>query len=120
VSEAGPALFKSPPFPAWDALTLSDMLTAMTNERFDWTKVEAQLNELRAQIAGLLQKLETAVGKEAEALLPKLKAAEDKLRELKGTSAEAWEDLKPGLNKAWDELHKSLSQAASRFKTRPK
>ena len=92
----------------------------MADEKFDWTKVEAQVQVLRAQIAGLLRKLETAVGKEAEALRPKLRATQDKLNELRGTSAEAWEDLKPGLQKAWEELHKSVNQAASRFKTRPK
>ena len=92
----------------------------MADKTFDWTKVEAQLNELRAQVSELLRKLETAVGKEADALRPNLKAAQDKLHELKETSAEAWEDLKPGLQKAWEELHKSLNQAASRFKTRPK
>jgi hypothetical protein len=92
----------------------------MSKERFDWAKVEAQINELRAHIAELLKKLETAVGKEAEALGPKLKAAQDRLNELKATSAEAWGDLKPGLQRAWEELHKSLNQAASRFKAPPK
>ena len=77
----------------------------MTDRGSDWTKVEAQFNELRARISELLGKLETAVGKEAEALRPQLKAAQVKLQELKETSAEAWE-----------ELHKSLNQAASRFK----
>ena len=80
--------------------------------------MEAQLNELGKHIDELLAKLETAVGKEAEALRPRLKAAMEKLDQLKHTSGEAWEDLKPGLVKAWDELHKSLNQAASRFKTR--
>jgi len=79
-------------------------------------KLEDQLNELRAHIRELLKKLETAVGKEAEALRPRLRAAQKRLRELKETSAVAWEDLKPGLKAAWSELHKSLNQAASRFK----
>ena len=92
----------------------------MVDPKSDRTKVEVQLNELRGQISELSRKLQTAVGKEAEALRPKLKAAQDKLHELKETSAEAWEELKPGLQKAWEELHKSLNQAASRFKTRPK
>ena len=96
------------------------MLASMADDKFHWTKVEAELNELRAHIRELLRKLETAVGKEAEALRPKLKAAQDKLLELKETSAEAWDDLKPGLRRAWEELYKSLNQAASRFKTRPK
>jgi len=92
----------------------------MAEDRSHWTKVEAQIDELRVQIAELLRKLETAVGKEAEALRPKLRAAQERLNELRGTSVEAWGDLKPGLQKAWEELHKSLNQAASRFKTRPK
>ena len=89
-------------------------------EKFDWKKIDAQLAELRAEINELVKKLETAVGKEAEALRPKLKAAQQRLQELKQTSLEAWGDLKPGLGKAWEELHQSLNQAASRFKTRRK
>ena len=96
------------------------MLQSMAGEQFNRKKMEAQLNELREQVTELLRKLETAVGKEAEALRPKLKAAQERLIELKQTSAEAWGDLKPGLEKAWEELHRSLNQAAARFKTRPK
>jgi chromosome segregation ATPase len=92
----------------------------MTGERFDWTKLEAQIVELRGQIAELLKKLETSVGKEVEELRPKLKALQERLNELKSTSTEAWGDLKPGLQKACEELSKSVNQAASRFKTRPK
>jgi ElaB/YqjD/DUF883 family membrane-anchored ribosome-binding protein len=90
----------------------------MADQQSNRQKIEAQLNELGTHINELLKKLETAVGKEAEALRPRLKAALEKLDELKHTSGEAWADLKPGLGKAWDELHKSLNQAASRFKTR--
>ena len=83
--------------------------------------IDAQLEELRVQIRELLKKLDAAVGKEAEALRPRLKAAQEKLFELKQTSAEAWQaDVKPGLEKAWEELNKSLTQAASRFKARHK
>jgi ElaB/YqjD/DUF883 family membrane-anchored ribosome-binding protein len=90
----------------------------MADQQSNRKKIEAQLNELGTHINELLTKLETAVGKEAEALRPRLKSALEKLDELKHTSGEAWADLKPGLGKAWDELHKSLNQAASRFKTR--
>jgi uncharacterized protein involved in exopolysaccharide biosynthesis len=97
------------------------MLVDMTDKKFDRKTIEAQLNELRIQIGEIVTRLETAVGKEAEALRPKLKVAQEKLHELKETSAEAWQaDVKPGLDKAWDELHRSLSQAAARFKSRPK
>jgi chromosome segregation ATPase len=80
--------------------------------------LDAQIDELQAQIRKLLTKLETAVGREAEALRPKLKAAQKRLNELRQTSEEAWDDLKPGLKRAWEELHKSLNQAASRFNRR--
>ncbi len=92
----------------------------MADPHSDRSNAEDRLNELRAQISELRRKLQTAAGTEAEALRPKLKAAQNKLRELKVTTAEAWDDLKPGLQKAWKELHNSLNQAASRFKTRPK
>ena len=81
---------------------------------------DQRLNELRAQITKLLRRMETAVGTEADALRPKLQSAQGKLRELQESTAEAWDDLKPGLKKSWEELHNSLNQAASRFKTRPK
>ncbi len=92
----------------------------MTDQRTDWTRGEDRLNELRAQIGELLKKLENAVGTEAEALRPKLEAAHKKLCELKETTVEAWDDLKPGLQKAWEELHNALNQAASRFKSHPR
>ncbi len=92
----------------------------MTDETSDRKKIETQLHDLGKQIRELVSSLETAAGKEAEALRPKLKAAQEQLRELKQSSAEAWEDLKPGLEKAWEELYKSVNQAASRFKPRPK
>ena len=91
----------------------------MSDEKSNRKSIEAQIHELRGQIAELLKKLDTAVGKEAEALKPKLKAAQERFNELRKTSAEAWKaDVKPGLGKAWDELQKSLKEAASRFKNR--
>ena len=96
------------------------MLGHMADETSDRKKIETQLHDLGRQIRELVGSLETAAGKEAEALRPKLKAAQEQLSELKQTSAVAWEDLKPGLEKAWEELHKSVNLAASRFKTPPK
>ncbi|HEY2981644.1 MAG TPA: hypothetical protein VGJ22_10715 [Anaerolineales bacterium] len=90
----------------------------MADEQSYRKKMEAQLNELGAQISELLGKLGTGVDKELEALRPKLKAAREKLEELKQTSADAWGDLKPGLEKAWVELQKSFNEAAARFKAR--
>jgi ElaB/YqjD/DUF883 family membrane-anchored ribosome-binding protein len=92
----------------------------MSDSKFDRKTFEAQLQQLSATIAELVTKLETAVGREAEALRPKLKAAQEQLRDLKERSGEAWGELKPGMKRAWDELSTSLNQAATRFKNRPK
>jgi hypothetical protein len=92
----------------------------MSDEKFDRNNFDAQVNDLRKQISDLLHRLDTAVGKEAEALRPKLKVAQERLHELTQTSAEAWKDLKPGLEKAWDEIHKSVKEAAAKFRARPK
>jgi len=91
----------------------------MTDEKWNRKKLEDQLAELGAQISDLIRRLETAAEKEAEALRPKLKQAQERLQELRQTIGEAWKDLKPGIEKAWDELQKSFNQAASHFKTRP-
>ena len=79
--------------------------------------IEEQLKELGAEIADLLRRIESGVDKEVEALRPRLKVAREKFDELTKTSAEAWGDLKPGLGRAWNELHKSLNEAAARFKS---
>jgi hypothetical protein len=91
----------------------------MSDDKGNRRNLDAQLADLLAQINDLVRRLETAAEREAEALRPKLKAAQERLAEIQQTSAEAWQDLKPGIEKAWDELQKSLNQAASRFKSRP-
>ena len=79
--------------------------------------METQLNELGAQIQELLSRVGKEVDKEIDALRPKLKVAQEKLDELKQASSEAWGDLRPGFEKAWSELQKSVGQAAARFKS---
>ena len=91
----------------------------MSDDKGNRSKLDDQLSDLVAQINDLLRRLETAAEKEAELLRPKLKAAQERLLELQHTSAEAWGDMKPGIERAWDELQKSFNQAASRFKSRP-
>lgn len=85
----------------------------------EWTKIDARLRRLAAEITELVEELKRKAGKEAEALRPRLREAENKLRELKDSGGEAWEDLKPGMKKAWEELRQSLAQAASRFRSNP-
>ena len=74
----------------------------MADDKRNPRTLEEQLAELGAQISELMRKLENAAEKEAEALRPKLKAAQERLHELKQTSAEAWEDLKKALHFVYD------------------
>ena len=54
--------------------------------------------------------------KEVEDLRCKQLAAQQKLHEMKESSGDAWEDLKVGVEGAWDSLSEGVKKAASRFK----
>lgn len=93
----------------------------MANNRSKYIQeMEAELNKLASQIERLLEKAEATARveykKQAEALGPKLSAGRKKLEELRAASVDAWEDLKPGFEKAWTELSASFKTAASRYK----
>ena len=86
-------------------------------------ELQAQLDEWGTEI----DKLKVVAGKaktglqgeyykELEDLRCKQLAAQKKLHELKGSSGEAWGDLKTGIEGAWSILGDSLKLAASRFK----
>ena len=94
-----------------------------------WGK-EGQFTELRRTIEAELKawepEIEALKGKagraeaDAKKLIDELKARrkalKDKLSELKDASGGAWEDVKSGALKAWDELRPALQSAISKFK----
>jgi chromosome segregation ATPase len=86
-------------------------------------KLDAQINELNAQIAMLKAKADKAKAeakleyyKSIEALQLKRDTARAKLHELKSAGDEAWDDLKSGAEKAWDDLKSAFHAAAAKFK----
>lgn len=86
-------------------------------------KLDAQINELNAQIALLKAKADKAKAeakieylKSIEGLQLKRDTARAKLHELKSAGDEAWEDLKSGAEKAWDDLKSAFHAAAAKFK----
>jgi len=86
-------------------------------------KLEAQLKELDVLFDNLkLQaslgtaELRTEVEKQLESLTHKRSAAQAKLNELSRRTEGAWEDLKVGTEKAWDEMRQALNQIAERFR----
>jgi len=86
-------------------------------------KLDAQINELNAQIALFKAKADKAKAEakveyyqSIEGLQRKRDTARAKLHELKSAGDEAWEDLKSGAEKAWDDLKSSFHAAAAKFK----
>ena len=86
-------------------------------------KLQAQLDEWRAEIDRLKAKADSAKAdaqieyyKDIEELRSMQEAAANKLAQLKNVSDEAWDDLKAGIDSAWDALGNALKSAASRFK----
>lgn len=86
-------------------------------------KLEAQLQELdmlfdKLKLQASLGKadLSTEIQKQLELLTHKRSAAQAKLNELSRRSENAWEDLKGGAEKAWDEMRNTLNQIAARFR----
>lgn len=86
-------------------------------------KLQAQLDEWRADIDKLKAKADSADAdaqieyyKEIEELQSMQETAANKLTELKHSGDDAWEDLKAGINSAWDALDNALKSATRRFK----
>jgi nucleotide-binding universal stress UspA family protein/archaellum component FlaC len=86
-------------------------------------KIDAQLREWGTQVEVLKAKAEKAKAeakitylKQIEELRRKEESLKGKLRELKGSGDEAWEDFKGGMEEALSDMKKALKRAASRFK----
>ena len=86
-------------------------------------KLQSQLDEwgleidrLKAVAGKAKAGLQGEYYKEVEDLRCKQLDAQKKLHELKDASGDAWEDLKGGIEGAWDSLSTGVKKAASRFK----
>lgn len=86
-------------------------------------KLEMQLREWDKKLDGLKGKAKKAkadlrhdLEAQLEALRAKRAAAQDKLQELRQRGDSAWDDLKDGAEKIWEEMHEALDRIVSRFK----
>lgn len=85
-------------------------------------KMHAKLDEWNADIDKLKAKAENAKAesrleyqKEIETLEQKRNEVEEKLAEVSRSSEGAWEDLKSGIQSAWDSMEEAFKSARSRF-----
>lgn len=86
-------------------------------------KLQAKLDEWNADIDRLAVKaalaeaeLKTQYSEEIEMLRNKQIEARVKLEALQEASEGAWEDMRSGLDIAWDAISEAVSSAKSRFK----
>lgn len=86
-------------------------------------KLNAQLKEWDAKLDQLSAKAQKATAdarinyeNELESLKARRAVANRKLEELGQRGENAWEDMKDGLEKVWDELGKAVEKVAARFK----
>ena len=86
-------------------------------------KLETQLREWDKKLDGLKGKAKKAkadlrhdLDAQVEALRAQRAAAQDKLHELGQRSENAWEDLKEGAEKTWDEMQKTIDSIVARFR----
>jgi chromosome segregation ATPase len=86
-------------------------------------KLEAQLKEWDAKLDQLSAKAQKATAdarityeNDLESLKSKRAAAHQTLVDLGKRSENAWEDMKDGAEKIWDELSKAMEKLAARFK----
>lgn len=85
-------------------------------------KMQARLDEWSAEIDKLRARADQAgadariqMHKEIDRARARFDAANEKLKELKNTGDDAWEDIKNGLEGAWSSLDTALQAAKSRF-----
>lgn len=86
-------------------------------------KLHAKIDEWNADIDKLSAKADQVEAdsrlefeKQIEALKAKREEFKLKLGELSQTSEDAWDDLKSGMDLAWDALNEALRSATARFK----
>jgi len=95
----------------------------MTDKDAYVQKLHAKLDEWDAEIDKLKAKADKAGAdsraeyqKQIEALREKRKNAETKIREVFGAGEGALEELKSGVQGAWDSMEEALKSARSKFK----
>jgi hypothetical protein len=76
----------------------------------------AEIDKLKAKAMKADAEAQLAYYKQIEELRSMQNSANRKLLELKDASDDAWEDLRTGLDSAWDSMGNAFKSAASRFK----
>lgn len=96
-----------------DAATRQSFQRALAEQLKDW---DAMLAEWRQRAAESKGKARSEVQKQLDAFAQQRELAEQKLFELRAHSGEAWQNLKEGVDRAWQEMRSTMDRIAARFK----
>ncbi len=95
----------------------------MSEKKFYQQKMQAQLDEWRAELDKLKAKAKSAqadaqqdMHKQIDALEEQVADANRKLNELADAGEEAWASLKTGFEASWVSLKTGFKEAAARFR----
>lgn len=95
----------------------------MSDKELYQQKMQAQLDEWKAEVDKLKAKASGAsadaqleMNKQIKALESKIEEGKAKLSELAKAGEDAWESIKDGVESAWGSLKSAVSDAASKFK----
>ncbi len=95
----------------------------MTDRELYLQKMQAQLDEWKAEVDKLKAKASGAsadaqleMKQQIQALDGKIEEGKAKLSELGEASEDAWDSIKEGMESAWDSLKSAVSDAATKFK----
>lgn len=83
------------------------------------TRMGQELDRIARELDELLSSAETRAKQEYENLPGRVEKAQKQLRGLREAGGDAWEELKPGLEKSWRELRDSLDRARQRLRRDP-
>jgi len=93
-----------------DKKTYIDKLTVQLK------KLDAELDKLKIKADKAKIDVKAEYQKQIEELRNKKTTIASKMETIKGSSDEAWSELRTGLEKSWTELKSALDNAISKFK----
>ncbi|MGR9046719.1 MAG: hypothetical protein ACU83N_15640 [Gammaproteobacteria bacterium] len=76
----------------------------------------AKLNMLKAQAEGASADTKIKINEQIEKLESRRAEAKMKLKELQNAGEGAWQDLRKGVDEAWDSISNALDDAVKKFK----
>lgn len=89
-----------------------EYIQTLHNEIDEWNK---QIDRLTAR-AGLVEdEYRQELQKQLDELKQQRAAIEGQVEKLSTSSAEAWEDLKSGIDSAWEKMNEAVGSAATSF-----